>query len=75
MLVRQSIIAGNIKAIIAKKDVKQKAVAQKAGYSARAFSNMLNGRKLIADYDILPLCHSLNVTPNELFGVGESGVQ
>jgi len=75
MLMKQSVIAANIKKIITKQDVKQKSVAQKAGVPEKKFSNMLNGRKLIAAHDILPICDALDVTPNELFGVGDSVAQ
>lgn len=65
----QSIIGQNTKQIIHRQGVKQKVIAEKAGYPEKMFSNMLNGRKLITEVDILPICFALEVTPNELFGV------
>ncbi len=65
---RESATATNIRAIIAQKGLKQCAVAEKAGFSIKAFNNMLNGRRLIADYDILSIIKALDVTPNDLFG-------
>lgn len=67
----KSVIAENIKAIIQKQGYKQSAVAVKAGYEPSKFSNMLNSRKTIADYDIPPIANALGVSPNELFGVGK----
>lgn len=63
----KSCIAKNIRKIIEKDGLKQCAVARKAGYSASAFSNMLCGRKLIADYDIPRIANALGVSFNDLF--------
>lgn len=65
----ESIIAGNIKRLIREKGLQQRAVAARAGYNEKSFSNMLTGRKLITDCDIPPICAALQVTPNDLFGV------
>ncbi len=65
----KSTVAPNIKRIIKTNGLKQKIVAEKAGFKEKELSNMLNGRKLVSDIDILPLCIALGVTPNELFGV------
>lgn len=66
----KSVIAENIKAIIQKQGYKQSAIAVKAGYDPCKFNNMLNNRKMIADYDIPPIATALGVSPNELFGIG-----
>lgn len=66
-----------IRQVICRQGVKQKAIAEKAGITEKAFSHMLNGRKLITDAHILPICNALGITPNELFGfynAGEKGV-
>lgn len=67
----KSVIASNIKTIIRNQGYKQSAIAIRAGYDVAKFNNMLNGRKLIADYDILPIAHALGVTPNELFDTSQ----
>lgn len=67
----KSIIAENIKSIIRNMGFKQSAIAERAGYDAAKFNNMLNGRKLIADYDVLPIAYALGVTPNDLFGLSD----
>lgn len=62
-----SYIAENAKKIIKEKGYKQKAIAERAGYDAQKFNNMLNGRKIIIADDILPIANALGVEPNELF--------
>lgn len=47
--------------------LKQKAVAKKAGYDEKVFSNMLNGRKNVTDVDVAKIASALNVPPGELF--------
>lgn len=64
-----SIIAKNVKQIIERNGYKQCAVARKAGYDEKKFSNMLTGRKIITDTDITNIAIALEVTPNELFGI------
>ena len=67
MVILASAIAANVRAIIKRQGLKQYAVAERAGYSARAFNAMLNGRKIITDNDICPIAKALGVTPNDLF--------
>ncbi len=62
-----SIVASNLKKIIAEQGYKKCAVAKMAGYTEKSFSNMLNGRKLITDLDIIALSNALKVSPNTLF--------
>lgn len=64
----QSSLAANIKQIIRQKGYKQSAIAERAGINEKTFSNMLNGRKIIAAPDIYKILEVLGVTPNELFG-------
>ncbi|MDE5619501.1 MAG: helix-turn-helix transcriptional regulator [Ruminococcus sp.] len=64
-----NLVARNTKEIIAQQGIKQKVVAEKAGYTARQFSNMLHGRKIIDWRDVLRICDALNVRPNDLYGI------
>ena len=64
----QSVIADNIKAIIADRGLKKGVVAEQAGYDKKVFSNMLNGRKIITAVDVEKLSVALAVTPNKLLG-------
>lgn len=63
----QSVTADNIKRIIARRGLKQKAVAERAGFSIQQFSALLNHRKVIKDVDVAAIARALEVTPNELF--------
>lgn len=63
-----TIIPQNINRIIEEKGFKQGAVAEKAGFSQRELSDMLNGRRIIKALDILKISKTLGVTPNKLFG-------
>jgi transcriptional regulator with XRE-family HTH domain len=67
----RSIVASNVKRIIREKGYKQYAIGVRAGYRANKFNDMLNGRKIITDTDIPPICKALGVTPNELFELSE----
>ncbi len=61
-------VAENTRKIISERGLKQKVVAEKAGYSERLFSDMLCGRKKIETGDVIKISKTLNVTPNELYG-------
>ncbi|GAA0265818.1 hypothetical protein GCM10008922_26180 [Faecalicatena contorta] len=63
----KSAIAENVKRIIKDKCLKQGLVAEKAGYNQKAFSNMLNGRKVITDVDVAKIANVLEIPVNELF--------
>lgn len=63
-----SIVAQNTKRIINERGLKNRAVAEKAGYSEQQFSNMLNDRRVITWVDVLNIANALEVTPNDLFG-------
>ena len=67
----KSAIAENVKKIIRKKCLKQGALAEKAGYDCKKFSNMLNGRKVITDVDVIKIANALEVAPNDLYGITE----
>ena len=65
----KSIIAENIKGIISKKFRSKGAIARKAGYDTNKFSNMIHGRKIITDVDVMNIANALEVEPNELYGI------
>jgi len=56
----------NTKRIINERGLKQCAVARMAGYTTQRLNNMLNGRKVITEQDIVILSGLLEVTPNDL---------
>ena len=58
----------SIRTLIQKSGMKQKAIAQKCGFSEQEFSNMLNGRKVIMGEHIPAIAKALGVTPNEIYG-------
>ena len=57
----KSATAENIKKIIRKKRLLKLAVAERAGYNYKTFSNMLNGRKIITDVDVMKIANALEV--------------
>lgn len=61
------IIVTNIRKIINNQGLKQNAVANKAGFNQKDFSNMLNGRKIIKAEYIPLISIALGVEPNKLF--------
>lgn len=65
-------IAKNVSEIIRELGIKQKVIAERAGYSENVFSNMLNGRKTIKACDIPRIAKALNRTPNALYGVTDN---
>ncbi len=67
----QSAIALNVKGIINEKCLKQSSIAKKAGYTTQTFNNMLNGRKIITDIDVLNIANVLEVDVNTLFSKKE----
>lgn len=56
-----------IKSLIAESGMKQKAIAERAGFTEQMMTDMLNGRKVIKAEFIPALCQALGVTPNRLF--------
>lgn len=65
-------VAENIKCIMSEKGLKQKAVAEKAGFNEKEFSAMLKNRKIIKVDDVMDIADALGVSPNELFGIKEA---
>lgn len=47
-------ILSNIRELIRRKGLKQRAVAEKAGFDEHTFSNMLNGRRTLLRVEYLP---------------------
>lgn len=64
-----NLIAENTKRIIEEQGVKQKSIAEKAGYTEQQFSRMMNDRNLISWHDVLRIAEALGVTPNDLYGI------
>lgn len=64
-------IISNIKRIIKEKGLKQCAVAEKAGFSPRLFSSMMNERKFILAEYMPNIALALGVSVNELYKKGD----
>ena len=60
-------VPANAAGIIEQKGLKQKAVAERAGFTSQQLTDMLKGRKLIKPCDVLALADALGVTANDLF--------
>lgn len=60
-------VAQNIKQIIEESGLKQRHIANVAGFTESEFSAMLNGRKIIRAAELLKIASALQVTPNDLF--------
>lgn len=58
-----------IKNRIKESGIKQKKIAEDAGYTEKKFSDMLNGRKKMDAVDFFRISQALNITPNDLFGI------
>lgn len=63
----QTAIADNTRRIITERGLKNRAVAERAGFSENQFSAILNKRRVVRDIDVIAIAHALGVTPNELF--------
>lgn len=65
-----SIVANRLKEVIEEKGLKQSAIAEKSGFTAQEFNDMLNGRRLMRAVDIAAIVNVLEpvgVDANELF--------
>lgn len=60
-------VAENITYLINNKGLKQRAIAQKAGFSFQQLNDMLNGRRLIKVCDLTKIAAALDVEPKDLF--------
>ena len=56
-----------ISRIIDERGFKQRAIAQRAGFSPQQFTDMLNGRRIIKACDVLAVADALGVEVGELF--------
>ena len=63
----ESIIATNARRIISARGLKNRAVAERAGYSEQQFSAMLNHRRIIKDVDVIAIARALEVSAGDLF--------
>ena len=63
----RKILIAKIRRIIKEKGLKQCAVAEKAGFSPRLFSSMMNERKFILAEYIPNIATALGVEVNELY--------
>lgn len=59
-----------INRLIEEKGLKQKAVAERSGFTPQGFCDIMNGRKLIKACDIAAIATALGVEPNDLFDPG-----
>ena len=65
--VDESVLVESIRSAISKSGMKQKAVAERIGFTEQMLTDMLNGRKVIKAEFIPALCAVLDMTPNQLF--------
>ena len=63
-------VSDNVRRIIRDRGLKHRAVASRAGFSEQQFSSILNRRRVIKDIDVIAIAKALDVTPNDLFGIG-----
>lgn len=61
------VIRENIRAIIKEKGFVQKAVANRAGFSAQAFNNVLNGRRYLRADEIPRIAGALGCDSKDLY--------
>mgnify|MGYP003304193846 CR=1 FL=1 len=57
----------NIRKILEERGLKQKFVAEKAGYTQPTFNSICNGRRKVTEDDVTRICGALNLEPNDLF--------
>lgn len=63
-------IIQNIKNIIDRKGMKQKVVAERAGFTPQEFSSILNGRRKLLRVEYMPaIAAAMEVDVNELYGI------
>lgn len=60
-------IAHTVAKLVEESGMKKGVVAKRAGFSLQAFSDMLNGRRLIKVSEVPGIAKALGVTPNELY--------
>ena len=62
-------IVQNTRRIIEERGLKQCAVAEKAGFTRKQFSALMNHRRTIKDTAVIAIATALEVTPHALFGI------
>ena len=62
-------IIENIKRLVKESDIKQGAIARRAGFTDQSFSDMMYGRKLLRAEYIPQIAAALGKTINEIYGV------
>ncbi len=67
------IVIKNIKLSLDKSGVKHKVIAERAGLTPQAFSDILNERKIITAEHIPVIVKALNVNVNDLYAVEMRG--
>ena len=67
------VVPENIVRLIDERGMKQCAVAERAGFSKTAFSDMLNGRRIIKVCDVMDIAAALEVEVGQLFETGQRG--
>lgn len=63
-------LSDGINALILKKGIKQKIVAERAGYTPQELSDMLNGRRLIKACDIPRIAEALDSKSDDIYEMG-----
>lgn len=58
--------------IIAERGLKKQTVAGQIGLTPQQFSDLLNGRRQLKQSDIIPICETLEISPNELYGYAQT---
>lgn len=70
--IRYQDIIENIKKLVKESDIKQGAIARRAGFTDQSFSDMMNGRKLLRAEYIPQIAIALGKTVNEIYGIKET---
>lgn len=55
----------NVRMYIKKNGLSQSSVAKKAGFSAKTFDAILNGKQTLYPEDLRAICYALNVKPEK----------
>lgn len=67
-------VISNIKNIISAKGMKQKTVAERAGFTSQEFSNILNDRRKLLRVEYIPaIAFAIGVDVNDLYGIKKEG--
>lgn len=66
--------AERLRFVVKNSGLKQKIIAERAGYSEKQLSALVTGRKKMYAEDVTKICIALNITPNQLYGYEEQPV-